>query len=112
MSETRPGISLAGDILAVGEELKGRVVGMPPPGAAVFVDLLWRTTGEERIVAAAEAASTGTHERHFSFLIPAAGPMSYAGQTFSIEWFVRVAKDPSTEKRFTVTAGMRPPEGP
>lgn len=115
MSETNQKIALEREKLAVGEELKGRIAGAPGSVSGIFVALVWRTVGDgfddERVVAAEEAAGAGPDGPQFTFVIPPSGPMSYAGQTFSIEWLVRIGKDASTEKRFAVTAGRQKGKG-
>jgi hypothetical protein len=89
----------------------GKVSGRVKAGASanvLAVELLWRTSGkcepEEKVTARDEVAPGAP----FEFRVPAAGPMSYEGKTFSVRWFVRTRTDAGelAEKGFTVTAAQ------
>ena len=120
MTDAKALIEIATDVVAVGETLRGNVTGTAAPDAPIFVEILWRTQfasivggsfeGEEKLLAAQEIDATGANAGRFEFQIPVAGPMSYEGKTFSIEWFLRIAGQPAGEKGFTVTAQLRRPE--
>ena len=91
-------LKLDADTVRVGEAVTGSLSGDTD---AETVELLWRVEGEcetdERVVDTVGVdAGQG-----FRLTVPAAGPMSYSGQLFTVSWHVRAA---DTETTFTVCA--------
>lgn len=115
MSGTPVHIELHTETAVVGESVRGHLLAGADVGEGVHneatVELLWRTSGlgdaEEQVVADQQVHMEGSPEAPFALDVPAAGPMSYAGQTFSINWFVRIAGRQDTERPLTVTAAVR-----
>ena len=96
-------IDLDAGRVSVDGKVTGRLTPAPPGGA--LVELVWRTSGkcepEEKVVARDEVAPGAS----FALRVPAAGPMSYAGKTFSVTWFVRARTaggGPTVEQDVTV----------
>jgi len=117
MNQLSAGIELDSLAVAAGDHLTGRVIlggSAPGPLAALALELLWRTSGlsktEEKIVVSQTLPSSGAQGSAFQLKVPAAGPISYAGKTFSITWCVRVASATPAEKIFTVVPALRKPE--
>jgi len=125
MNGTSARIELASEVVAAGENLTGRVLPGPSafakaaadpsaPDAALAVEILWRTSGlceaEEKVVLSQTLKLAGPQETPFQLKVPAAGPMSYAGKTFSITWCVRIASERPAERAFTVVAASRKPK--
>jgi len=115
MSDTPLRLELNAEAATVGEEIKGKVTGdpaaMPRPGATVSVELLWRTSGEcqseERVVAQEKLSLQGAPPASFSLRVPGAGPMTYAGRAFAIDWFVRLTPERAIEAPLTVVAARK-----
>jgi len=106
MNDTTPRITLDRESVPVGGHVTGRVSGARD-AETLAAQLLWRTSGEcmpEEQVVAEEALSPQGGEAPFSLDVPAAGPMSYAGRSFSIAWVVRVNTTAPVEHPLTVTA--------
>ena len=108
MSGTVVRIELDRDAAPVGGRAAGRVTGLPE-GAASVVQLLRRVSGahatEEKVVAEETLTARGG-EASFTLDVPAAGPMSYAGKTFSVTWHVRLEAPTVIEADLTVTPAM------
>ena len=105
-------IELTSNTVAAGENIAVRVLPDPSaPDAGGALELLWRTSGlcktEERVVVSHTLTPCGPQETSFQLTIPAAGPISYAGKTFSIAWFVRIASAAPAERVFTVVPATR-----
>jgi hypothetical protein len=114
MNQPSASIELYSLAVAAGDNLAGRVLkdqSAPAPLAALTLELLWRTSGlarsEEKVVESLSLSPSGTQETPFQLKVPAAGPISYAGKTFSITWCVRIASATPTEKTFTVVPASR-----
>ena len=120
MSDADFAIDLETETVAVGEEVKGHVSASADtkagPDAPASVQLLWRTSGEckpeEKIVADQDVLVDESGRAAFRLQVPAAGPMTYAGQTLSISWCVRISAEQPVEKALTVVAGVAPPQSP
>lgn len=109
-------VELDTDTVAVGNEVRGRVrAGSSAAGtdAPVLVQLLWHTSGrcdsEEKVVAAQHVSPTAPGGGRFRLHVPEAGPMTYAGRTFSIHWCVRIADGPTAQAALTVVAAVQKP---
>ena len=110
MTVESPRIELDRSTVSVGGNVNGKVVfdsGKTPP--EVNVVLLWRTTGdfdpEEKETARCEARTSGGVAR-FCLPVSPAGPMTYSGQTFSVNWFVRAVTEPPVEEPLVVTPAV------
>ena len=107
-------IELDQDAVTVGEAIRGRVILKSDESpSAVEVILLWRTSGdfesEENEIARCKITDANGEAR-FILQVPPAGPMTYSGQTFSVNWFVRVADEPATEVPIFVNPSVMPPK--
>lgn len=112
MNGTSARMELVSETVACGENLRGRVFPDPSaPDAGLTLELLWRTSGlckaEEKVVLSQPVILSSAQEIPFLLKIPAAGPMSYVGKTFSITWWVRIASANPAEAAFTVVPAAR-----
>jgi len=119
MNQAFASIELDSTAIAAGEDLTGRVIqgeSAPAIDAAVTLELLWRTSGlsqaEEKIVVSQTLPPFGAQGSAFQLKVPEAGPISYAGKTFSITWCVRIVSAVPAEKTFTVVPALQKPELP
>ena len=112
---TTPTLELASDSVHVGDAVTGRVhADAGALAGPITVELVWRTRGrcepEEKVVDATTLTCADASEAPFTLTVPAAGPMSYAGETFSVDWVVRLAGGPHIEKSLTILPALRPSE--
>ena len=106
-------IELDQDAVSVGGTIRGKVfLDSEEIRSPIEVILLWRTSGdfesEENEIARCKV-TLANGEARFILQIPTAGPMTYSGQTFSVNWFVRLDDEPSTEAPLAVRPSMAPP---
>ena len=92
--------------VCVGSNVRGKVLfNSDDASASVAIALVWRTIGEfdpeEKEVSRRDVVVINGRAS-FSFAIPSAGPMSYSGQTFSIEWAIRADAEPPVETPLSV----------